>query len=222
MEVGQLTKELFKGTEVRVYGEVDKPLFVAADIAKILEIKNIRETMSGLESYEKSTVFITDRVGRKQVMSALTESGLRRVLCTSRKPIAAEIANKMGAALYSRYESKESETLRCIIRAFANHEYELQKQVQKYRIDLYFVQYNIAIECDEHNHTDRCEVYEKVREEEIINEIGCKFIRYNPDEKNFSIFDVIAKIHNCILNRAVQETMVASQTKPECEPKFEV
>ena len=53
-----------------------------------------------------------------------------------------------------------------------------------YRIDLYFHDYNLAIETDENGSKDRNIVYEIATEYKI----GCKFIRIDHDKKDFDIF----------------------------------
>ena len=67
-----------------------------------------------------------------------------------------------------------------------------------YSIDLYFHGYKLAIEVDELGHIDRNIDYELQRQRAIEKELGCVFIRINPDEKNFNIFRAINKIHRHI------------------------
>lgn len=69
-----------------------------------------------------------------------------------------------------------------------------QHRVLQYRIDLYIKEANIAIECDEHNHKDRDAEYEAAREKNIIKEINCKFIRFNPHDTNFQLSQLLALI----------------------------
>lgn len=59
---------------------------------------------------------------------------------------------------------------------------------------VYFPDYNLAIEVDEFNHIDRNKVDDMIREKHITQKLGCKFIRFNPDEKNFNIGDIISNI----------------------------
>jgi len=47
---------------------------------------------------------------------------------------------------------------------------------------------------DEFNHIDRNKVDDMIREKHITQKLGCKFIRFNPDEKNFNIGDIISNI----------------------------
>ena len=67
----------------------------------------------------------------------------------------------------------------------------------KYRVDLYFIDYKLVIECDENNHTDRDPIQEKVREDYIIS-LGNKIIRYNPNISSFDLSNVLSEI-NAIL-----------------------
>lgn len=78
-----------------------------------------------------------------------------------------------------------------------NNYYILYK-ILKYKIYLYFVDYKIAVECDEYNHKDRSKDNEQKRQEEITKELNCKWIRYNPNAKDFDIFIVVHDIYELI------------------------
>ena len=47
---------------------------------------------------------------------------------------------------------------------------------------------------NEFGHLDRDIEYEVKRQKYIENKLGCQFIRYNPDAKDFNIFKVINRI----------------------------
>jgi len=85
-----LMKELFDGHSVRVLGTADEPLFVANDIANILDIKNIHDTLRTFEDYEKGCIDIPDAIGRIRETTILTEAGLFSLIARSRKPTARE------------------------------------------------------------------------------------------------------------------------------------
>ena len=53
-----------------------------------------------------------------------------------------------------------------------------------YRDDLYFHDYKPEIEVDEFGHSDRSIKNEIQRQKAIEKELGCEFIRINPDEEN--------------------------------------
>ena len=82
-----------------------------------------------------------------------------------------------------------------IITVFKNENFKESYHIGKYFVDLYFPDHKLAIECDENNHSDRDPIYEKTRQTYIENKMNCNFIRFNPDDKNFDIFEVISKIH---------------------------
>lgn len=58
--------------------------FVAADVCKVLDIKNSRDALSGLEGDEKG-VAITDTLGGRQQVATINESGLYALIFRSRK-----------------------------------------------------------------------------------------------------------------------------------------
>ena len=71
--------------------------------------------------------------------------------------------------------------------------------MQKYRIDYYILKYNIAIEIDEDGHKYRNKTYEKNREIELKEKLGCTFIRFNPDDKSTNIGKLFGEIHKQII-----------------------
>lgn len=127
----------------------------------------------------------------------LTKRGLTRLLCVSKSIQACELANYFGINIITRVEYDESETLKYITTVFKKEEYELQYKVPntKYRIDLYFPKYKIAVECDEDHHKYQ-QKQDKKREDEIIEILRCSFIRYSPSD---NIFKTIQRIYNKIL-----------------------
>ena len=53
---------------------------------------------------------------------------------------------------------------------------------------MYFHDYKLAIETDENGHSDRNINYEIKIQKAIQEEIGCKFIRIDPDKEEFDNF----------------------------------
>lgn len=100
---------------------------------------------------------------------------------------------------------KEHDHLEAITQSFSEVQSYTQFKVGQYRVDLYMEDYDLIIECDEYNHRDRDPQREQEREDFIKSELGCEFIRFNPDCKNFSIFKVIASIHNFILSKETEK-----------------
>jgi prophage antirepressor-like protein len=79
-------------TEIIIKGTVNDPLFRASDIGVVLELSNIRMSISDFDESEK-VVSTTDTLGGTQEVTFLTEKGLYKVLFRSRKPIAQKFQN---------------------------------------------------------------------------------------------------------------------------------
>ena len=97
------------------------------------------------------------------------------------------------------YLDKESSINNIITKMFSRKEISLQNSVLKYDIDIYFPKYNLAIEIGEFGCMDRITSYEIDRENKIKDELGCKFIRINPDKEKFDIFFELGKIYHYIV-----------------------
>ena len=94
--------------------------------------------------------------------------------------------------------SKEAKFIGCIIKAFATEVTITQYAVGKYRVDLYFPNYNLVIECDEFGHADRDPEKEIARQKYIEDALDAEFIRFNPDAPDFDIIEIISLIHSYI------------------------
>lgn len=84
------TSELL-GRQFTVYGTAVQPLFLAQDVAEMVEIKNISDLMKRVDDDEKTlvnTIGLNDGITGNPNKWFLTEDGLYEVLMQSRKPIA--------------------------------------------------------------------------------------------------------------------------------------
>ena len=76
---------------------------------------------------------------------------------------------------YKNYEEK--------IKAHNNaHEYV------PFSIDVSFSEYNLIVEVEGKEHTDRDLVYEKKRKEVLEKKLACKFVRTNHSKENYDVF----------------------------------
>ena len=95
--MNELTIFNFSENEIRVViGENGEPWFVAADVCRVLDIKNTADALNRLDDDEKKTIEFsgiatTDRVINQQLnngqkINIINESGLYSLVLTSRKP----------------------------------------------------------------------------------------------------------------------------------------
>ena len=75
----------FEDNAVRVIEKDGEPWFVAADVARVLDIQNVRQNLNDLDDDEKG-VYNTYTPGGPQEMRVINESGLYNLIFRSRKP----------------------------------------------------------------------------------------------------------------------------------------
>ena len=80
--------------------------------------------------------------------------------------------------------------------------------VLSYRNDLHFHDYKLTIEIDEKGHSDRNIDYEIQRQKVTEQELGCKFIRIDPDKEDFDILRNITEIFRNI-KQSNKETLIS-------------
>ena len=141
--------------------------FCAKDVCKSLGYTNPRQAIRVHLSL--ANVFLLEDLKLSQVGNRvcphtryLNEAGVRELLAKSQQPNAYEIGNKIGVKIESRYMRKELEILKHLIDFLSELAVatEFQKTVGRYRVDLYLPDYNLALEIDEHGHSDRDPEYE--------------------------------------------------------------
>ena len=84
-EVGLFT-DMFEGHKVRVLGTPEKPLFVLADVCKVLEVGHAGTVKKRLNDSVVSNHTIKDSLNRSRQVTAINEDGLYDVIFDSRKP----------------------------------------------------------------------------------------------------------------------------------------
>jgi len=124
-------------SDFNMYGTIDKPIFLAQDIAEMIEysLDKVDQMLANVDDDEKLTDTIY-RSGQKREMWFLTENGLYELLMQSRKPLAkvfkAEIKKllhqmRRGELKFNRIVSDRDKTLiienaRIIFRNFSGAE----------------------------------------------------------------------------------------------------
>ena len=81
---------------------------------------------------------------------------MRQLLVGSKHPLAKEFAKYMGIKIIGyKYVRKEAGTIYTIQKVFTWVPMKPQSSIGSYRINLYFPEHKLAIECNEHDHKDR-------------------------------------------------------------------
>ena len=92
-----------------------------------------------------------------------------------------KLADYVGVELHKNKKLfKEQKPLQNIMDVFKGEEMLTQFSVGGYKIDLYFPRHKLAVEVR--------------RQKYIENKLGCQFIRFNPDARDFNIFEVANRI----------------------------
>lgn len=131
----------------------------------------------------------------------ISKEQFQKLLQSTNRVISREWYELAGLTPTNIVLTKEQETIGFIEECFKDvTKVVLQKVIGNYKIDLYFPEYRIAVECDELGHEMRDADYEAEREKYISEHLKCQFVRYNPDEKDFKINSVISEICRIIIS----------------------
>lgn len=76
----------YNSMEVRTVRKDGEPWFVLKDVCQVLDISHVKDTADRLDQDEVGQTEVTDRLGRKQMTTIISESGLYAVILRSDKP----------------------------------------------------------------------------------------------------------------------------------------
>jgi prophage antirepressor-like protein len=76
----------FNSNSIRVVMQADGPWFVAKDVCEVLEIKNVADALTRLDSDETNTIVLNDGKRGNPTTAIISESGLYDLVLSSRKP----------------------------------------------------------------------------------------------------------------------------------------
>lgn len=198
---------LFNNLDVRVIGPPEEPFFYASDIAAILDIKQVTTSIKNFNHTEivssemraRYNLITYKKYGSKMRRDdrivLFTENGVRRLLSNSRTPAAERLRSLLDDKKYYYNSIPEMKFVASLQKAFPGENIELQKQVLGYRIDLYFTDYNIAVEFDEEHHHAHIDL-DAIRQARIETELKCTFVRARPSD---DICDIIGEIYTLIM-----------------------
>ena len=125
----------------------------------------------------------------------INEEGLKKLVLTSQQPEAPLLAETFDINVHKhKYMSKENDSIEFIMRKFDGEKMIGQFHIVKYRIDLYFSAYKLAISCDEFGHNNDDVSYEVNRQKYIEEQLQCQFVQYNPNARDFDVVQVLKNL----------------------------
>jgi very-short-patch-repair endonuclease len=137
------------------------------------------------------------------------KSGAIKILMHYRTEKGVRYLRKHG---YDSFSAPKEEHLYINTIKYAINGFDIPKKGSKvktlnkdYKIDLYLQKSKLAIECDEHDHYGQEYEDELLkREEDISKGLGCRFLRFNPQEPDFNVGEVINVIFHYIFNKLIK------------------
>ena len=210
------------GKDVKIYGTIDEPLFLAKDVAVWLEERDGYTVARKVDEDEKviNTLCVG---GQNKECTFLTEYGLIQVLSNSRKPIAKKILEKLNLLKIKR-TPKQTQFELMLKNAIDIHlnksnldweycpwndnekycltydkglTYETEYKIDDYRVDFYFKNFDLIVEYDENAHKYQLEEdlkRQKYIENKYENEYDrpITFIRVKEGEEFEGIIKIIS------------------------------
>ena len=165
--------------------------------------KNFKENINFIK--KKNTLKTNHRGGHNKINYMLTEKAFELVKNTYN--LKHRYLTKINDNILhiNIIMSNENQTIGFIENSFKNViDVKRQYIFDNYRVDLYFPIVKLIIECDENNHKDRNEIYEKERETFLLSKKNT-IIRYNPNDKLFDLSIVLREINKILFKNIITE-----------------
>lgn len=182
--------DILKKNNIDFIIENDQVLVKAKDIGDLLDIKDIRTTLRDFDKDEKMKLAIRDNKNRSQMTNMLTDKGIKRLLMITRKPKSIELCKLLNIEYNIKIVAEETNFVEQIVTAFNTFNIKEQYKCLNYRIDLYFIDYKLAIEFDE-PHSYKYKLNDIKRENTIKEYLNCKFIRVKHKDNIFKTINII-------------------------------
>lgn len=180
----------FESNQLEIVIIDNQPWFNASQVAKALGYTNPSKALQDHVSGEYSQQLDLGRRGKKPVF--ISQEGLEMLVANSKMLKARKIAAQLDFKIKTL--SCEQNYIGIIASALRSLNPIYQFFINGYRVDLYFPEHRIAVECDERGHIDRDKKMEISRQDAITKSLGCRFIRFNPHQNGFNVGDVIHEI----------------------------
>lgn len=154
---------------------------------------------------QKGIDYFTEDTGPHRALH-FEKCGALKILEHCKSERGTRYKRKHGSSIEPKPEHYYINIIKSAIQKFdiSKKSFKVKTKYNDYFIDLYLENINLAIECDEHDHyiQEYSDELER-REEDIITELGCRFLRFNPHEADFNVGEVINVIFHYISNKLI-------------------
>ena len=157
-----------------------------------LDHKNLQMTAAKyLSNHRKHRYELVDETKTQSNRIFIHKELATKVILECRTAAAHKFETRLGFT-YDVILTKKQKVLTKTTNSFKEENMQTQYSVSGYRIDLYFHDYTLAIEIDENEHSNRNIHYKTKRQN--WQELGCVFIRIDPDKEDFDILKAVNEI----------------------------
>lgn len=191
-----------------IYVTEEEPLYLNSDIRKVLSLKQqtICDFLIKNQSlYKIKEIKVKTKRGntiylqKRKDCKLLTKEGLICLLTSTRTPIPQYILDYYNITELNKFQCEEAKWIKNIKEFFHKDTIETQYNINGFRIDAYFSEYNTVIEIDEPAH----KYYSP--KHEIERCVAINFYLKNPTIVRVNILennllDIISKIHYKIIS----------------------
>ena len=202
-----ISKQIVLGKEFEIYGDFENPLFLAKDVATLIEHSDVSKMVRKIDDDEKvlqicdtnnvrtssnesdiTNGYTTSKARKTQEMLFLTENGLYEVLMLSRKPIAKQFKKAIKELLHNLRTNK-------VVITSQKTKEELENERKRLNLEAYNALHNLA-----DIYRGKNESYGQILDAYATKELSGEFLLPLPEtEKTYSATD-IAKILNVSAN----------------------
>lgn len=190
----------FKGKDVlKVLGYSEKMKSILEKMDSSYKT-NLKELLDIINKDYTPLVFPSDSETKKIY---LNEKGFKYLLIKTKGPLPIKIKpifSYFNLETKGKHFLKEKKHINSLMEAFSDKIIQTDYLVHKnktnvYKIDLYFIEYNLAIENDESLDYIDYNLFQESDEKKFIkSKLNCHFITFNSKSEDFNIFKVIKDI----------------------------
>ncbi|RYX79102.1 hypothetical protein EON71_00850 [bacterium] len=193
--------------------------YKAKNIAVILKYRNTKSAILSNVSNDNKTSFIsliTDTFELNHLIICdnfidpqslfINDIGIIELISKSNKIDSIDFAKTINLSTHHKFLRKEIDigyelcNFCKISQIEIIHGHRVKSCGTNYIIDFYLPEYKIAIEIDEFNHRDRDPQYEIAREDTLKHILKCRFLRFNPDDPNFTLSTIFGTLNYHIIS----------------------